>query len=349
MSRDLPPRRSFLLGASAGIAGLALSRVNAAHAAPPEYSTIRSSATPAALPSMPVRQTGSELLSYGYYTAGPEDGRSVVLLHDFGYDIHSYFDVAQLLAAQGMRVLVPHLRGHGTTRFIDAATLRSGQQAAMGSDAIRLIDALHIPEAVFAGFGWGARAACVAAVLKPTRCVGVVSVGGYQIDNPARAAAPLPPQEEARLWHQYYFQTERGRAGLEANRRAIARLLWQTNSPALHFDEATFERAAASFDNPDYVDVVIHAFRHGLGNAPGDPQYDALDKKLALVPAITSPAITLDGTASGVAPVRDPGAGFSGPHSHRRIPGAGHNLPQEAPRAFADAVAELVRNGKWRT
>jgi pimeloyl-ACP methyl ester carboxylesterase len=349
VSQDTPSRRSFLIGASAGIAGIALTRIGSAHAAPPSYGTIKQTTKPVALPRLPVRQIGSEVMDFGYYSAGPEGGRPVVLLHDFGYDIHSYAEVAQLLAAQGMRVLVPHLRGHGTTRFLNAATPRSGQQAALGSDAIRLIDTLHIPEAVFAGFGFGARAACAAAVLKPTRCVGVVAVNGYQVDDPARAAEPLPPQEEARLWHEYYFQTERGRAGLEANRRAIARLLWQHNSPSWRFDEAIFERAAASFDNPDYVDVVIHAFRHRLGNAAGDPQFDALEKKLALQTAITSPAITLEGTASGVQPLRDPGAGFAGPHSHRRIAGAGHNLPQEAPHAFADVVAQLVHNGKWRT
>lgn len=349
MSPKLPSRRRFLLAASAGVAGFALEGIPAAGAAP----AVRHSAprkAPKTLPRLPVQQVKTDLLNIGYHTAGPEEGRTVVLLHDFGYDIHSYAEVAKLLAAEGFHVLVPYLRGHGTTRFKDAATPRSGQQAALGSDAIALMDALHIPEAVFAGFGWGARAACVAALLKPTRCVGVVSVNGYPIDDIAKAGSPLSAQTETSLSHQYYyFQTERGRAQLEANRRDIARILWKDNSPAWRFDDAVFERAAEAFDNPDFVDVVIHSYRHRLGRVAGDPQYDEAEKKIAAQPVIAVPSITLEGTASGVAPARDTADKFSGPYSHHPISGAGHNLPQEAPKAFADAVTELVRKGKWRT
>jgi pimeloyl-ACP methyl ester carboxylesterase len=299
-----------------------------------------------------VRQVHTDLLDIGYHESGPAQGRPVILLHGFPYDIHSYVEVAPILAARGYRVIVPHLRGHGTTRFVSAETPRSGQQAAIGQDVIALMDALHIPEAVLAGYDWGGRAACVTAALRPSRCVGLVSVNGYLIQDIAKAGAPLAQKVEWGLWYQYYFQTERGRAGLAANRRDLARILWQNNSPTWQFDEATFLRAAQAFDNPDYVDVVIHSYRHRLGLATGDPQYDEAEKKLALTPPITVPAITLDGTADGVVPATDgtaSAARFTGPRIHRQVPGVGHNLPQEAPVAFADAVSELVRNGKWRT
>jgi pimeloyl-ACP methyl ester carboxylesterase len=344
MSENLSDRRRFLLTAAAGATGLALGEPPAAVAATP------TSAGP--LAAMSVRQVKTDLLDIGYHEAGPEDGRPLILLHGFPYDIHSYVEVAPMLAAQGYRVIVPYLRGHGTTRFLDQRTPRSGQQAAIGADVIALMDALHIPEAVLAGYDWGGRAACVVAALRPSRCVGLVAVNGYLIQDIAHAAAPLAAPVEAGLWYQYYFQIERGRVGLAAHRSDIARVLWRTNSPTWRFDDATFERAARAFDNPDYVEVVIHSYRHRLGLAPGYPDYAEAEKKLAMMAPLAVPTITLDGMADGVVPATDgraAAARFSGPRIHRQIPGAGHNLPQEAPGAFADAVAELARTGKWRT
>jgi len=347
-------RRHFLTSSAAGVAALALSDLTPALAATDtvESHVIASNPVRAAATLGPSKQVSTDVLDIGYYEAGPQDGRPVVLLHGFPYDIHSYVEVAPILAAQGMRVIVPHLRGHGSTTFLDKDTPRSGQQAAIGQDLLDLITALHIPEAVFAGYDWGGRAACVAAALKPSRCVGLVSVNSYLIQNIAKAAEPLPAHVEWGLWYQHYFQTERGRAGLQANRREIAQILWKNNSPTWHFDQATFERSAGSFDNPDYVDVVIHSYRHRMGLAPGAADYEEIEKKLAQTPSISVPSITLDGMADGVIAATDgtSSAGrFSGTRVHRQILGVGHNLPQEAPQAFADAVAELVRNGKWRT
>ncbi|SDH78420.1 alpha/beta fold hydrolase [Pseudomonas abietaniphila] len=346
-------RRHFLTSSAAGVAAFALSDLTPAMAAyePVEKkAAVKSSGTAAALG--PIKQVTTDVLDIGYYEAGPEDGRPVVLLHGFPYDIHSYVEVAPILAAQGMRVIVPHLRGHGSTTFLDKDTPRSGQQAAIGQDVLDLITALHIPEAVFAGFGWGGRAACVAAALKPSRCVGLVSVNSYLIQDIAKASEPLSAQVEWGLWYQHYFQTARGRAGLQANRREMARLLWKSNSPTWRFDDATFERSAASFDNPDYVDVVIHSYRHRMGLAPGAADYEEIEKKLAQNPPISARTITLDGMADGVIAATDgtsSAAHFIGTREHRQIPDVGHNLPQEAPQAFADAVAALVRSGKWRT
>lgn len=346
-------RRRFLLGSAIGIAGVPVAGAgHAAHTAQANSGIIAPRQPSGPLPTLSIRQVKTDLLDIGYHAAGPEDGRPVILLHGYPYDIHSYVDVAPMLAAQGYRVIVPHLRGHGSTRFLDPATPRSGQQAAIGQDVLDLMDALHIPEAVLAGYDWGGRAACVAAALRPSRCVGLVSVNSYLIQDIAHADAPLPASVEAGLWYQFYFQTERGRAGLTAHRRDIARVLWEHNSPLWKFNDATFARAAAAFDHPDYVDVVIHSYRHRLGLAPGYPEYEAIERKLAALPAIASPTITLDGVADGVIAATDGSAAaarFSGPRQHRRIPGAGHNLPQEAPQAFADAVAELARNGKWRS
>lgn len=348
-------RRRFLLSAAASAAAMTLADMVPAMAADTPASSTQSAGKPASgkpLTRFPIKQVSTDVLDVGYYEAGPEDGRPILLLHGFPYDIHSYVDVAPMLVAHGFRVIVPHLRGHGTTRFLDKDTPHSGQQGALGQDVLDLMNALHIPEAVLAGYDWGGRAACVAAALKPTRVVGVVSVNSYLIQNIAKATDPLPAKIEHGLWYQYYFQTERGRAGLEANRRDIARILWKNNSPTWQFDDATFERAAEAFDNPDYVDVVIHNYRHRLGLAPGVPDYEEIEKKLALIPPITVPTITLDGVADGVIPATDgtsQAARFTGPRIHRQIPGVGHNLPQEAPQAFADACAELVRNGKWRT
>jgi pimeloyl-ACP methyl ester carboxylesterase len=285
------------------------------------------------------------VLDVGYHDIGASDGPPVLLLHGFPYDIHSYVDVAPMLAARGCRVIVPHLRGHGTTRFLDSATPRSGQQASIGADVIALMDALKLPRAVVAGYDWGGRAACVAAARWPERCTGLVSVNSYLIQDIAKAALPLPAKIESGLWYQYYFQTERGRAGLTANRRDIARILWTRNSPTWHFDDATFDRSADAFDNPDYVDVVIHSYRHRLGLAAGYPPYEDLEKRLAAQPAITVPTITLDGDADGVVPATDgksTAAKFAGERQHRVIPNVGHNLPQEDPTAFAAAVWELA-------
>jgi pimeloyl-ACP methyl ester carboxylesterase len=294
----------------------------------------------------PLRHIDAGVLDVAYHEQGPADGPAVMLLHGFPYDIHSYVDVAPQLAAQGCRVIVPYLRGYGPTRFRDKATPRSGEQAAMGADLVALLDALGIARAVFAGYDWGGRAACVGAALWPDRCIGLVSVNGYLIQDIARAMVPAAPEREVALWYQYYFQLERGRAGLAANRRGIARILWEQWSPNWLFDEATLERTALAHDNPDYVDVVIHSYRHRFGLADGDPQYADIQRRLAALPAITVPAITLDGDGDGVAPATDGTAQamrFSGRRVHRVIPGAGHNLPQEEPEAFAAAVMELIR------
>jgi len=293
----------------------------------------------------PLRQVEAGVLNIGYYEAGPADGPVVMLLHGFPYDIHAYIDVAPMLAAGGCRVIVPYLRGYGPTRFRDAATPRSGEQAAIGADLMALMDALAIPRAVFAGYDWGGRAACVGAALWSERCTGLVSVNGYLIQDIARAMRPAAPEREVPLWYQYYFQLERGRAGLEANRRDLARLLWKQWSPTWNFDDATFDRTALAYDNPDYVDVVIHSYRHRFGLAEGDPHYADLQRRLSALPAITVPAITLDAAADGVVPATDGtahAAKFTDRRAHRVIPHVGHNLPQEAPDAFVAAVMELI-------
>jgi len=294
----------------------------------------------------PVRSVRAGVLEIGYYELGPLGGPPVLLLHGFPYDVHSYIEVAPLLAARGNRVIVPHLRGHGPTRFLDDATPRSGQQGALGVDTIAFMDALGIERAVLAGYDWGGRAACVVAALWPERCTGLVSGNGYLIQDIAHAETPIAAKVEHALWYQYYFTTERGKAGLAAHRDDIARILWTNNSPTWHFDNATFERSAAAFDNRDYVDVVIHSYRHRLGLAPGYPQYADVEAKLAALPVITVPSVTLDGEADGVVPATDghsSAAKFSGKRVHRQVPNVGHNLPQEAPRVFADAVTEVSK------
>jgi len=294
----------------------------------------------------PLRQIDAGVLNVAWYEEGPMDGPVAVLLHGFPYDIHSYVDVVPLLAAGGCRVIVPYLRGFGPTRFLDAATPRSGEQAAIGADLKALMDALGVGGAVLAGYDWGGRAANVVAALWPERCTGLVSANSYQIQDIAKAMLPLNPEREVALWYQYYFQLERGRAGLAANRREIARLLWRQWSPHWQFDRVTFDRTALAHDNPDYVDVVIHSYRHRFGLAAGDPRYAELQRRLAALPAITVPAITLDGDADGVVPSTDGTASatkFSGGRTHRVIPRAGHNLPQEEPEAFAAAVMELIK------
>jgi pimeloyl-ACP methyl ester carboxylesterase len=294
----------------------------------------------------PLKQVDAGVLSIGYAEAGPANGSPVILLHGWPYDIHDYIDVAPLLAAQGYRVIIPHLRGHGSTRFLDPATPRAGQQAAIGVDVVALMDALNIPAAVLAGYDWGGRAACIVAALWPKRCAGLVSVNDYLIQDIAHAGNPLPPKLEWGIWTQFYFATERGRAGLAANRNDIARLLWTNENPTWRYEDAAFQRSAASWDNPDYVDVVIHSYRHRLGLAPGYPQYADVEAKLAALPVITVPAVTLDGEANGVIPASDgrsSAANFSGRRIHHRVPNAGHALPQQAPKVFADAVVEVSK------
>jgi len=294
----------------------------------------------------PLRSVDAGVLNIAYYEDGPADGPPVVLLHGFPYDIHSYVDVAPMLATKGCRVIVPYLRGYGATRFLEQAAPRSGEQAAIGADLIALLDALGISRAVFAGYDWGGRAACVGAALWPERCAGLVSVNGYLIQDIAHAMAPAKPLREVAYWYQYYFQIERGRAGLAANRQEIARILWKQWSPNWQFDDAIFARTAVAFDNPDFVDVAIHSYRHRYGLADGDPKYAELERRLAAQPAIAAPAITLDGEADGVVPASDGGAHsakFANRRAHRTIPRAGHNLPQEEPEAFADAVMDLIK------
>jgi pimeloyl-ACP methyl ester carboxylesterase len=292
-----------------------------------------------------VSQIDAGVLNVGYVDAGPAEGPAVVLLHGWPYDIHSYVDVVPLLTAAGHRVIVPHLRGYGTTRFLSGDAARNGEQAALADDAVALMDALGIDNAVVAGFDWGARTANIVAALWPERVSGLVSVSGYLIGSQAAGQIPLPPETELQWWYQYYFATERGRAGYAKYRNEFAKLIWRTASPKWNFDDATFERSASSFDNPDHVEIVIHNYRWRLGLADGEAKYDELEKRLAEAPVISVPTITLEGDANG-APHPEPSAyaaRFSGAYSHRTIEGGiGHNLPQEAPEAFADAVLEVA-------
>jgi pimeloyl-ACP methyl ester carboxylesterase len=292
----------------------------------------------------PLKQIDAGLLSVGYAEAGPPAGPAVLLLHGWPYDIHSFVDVAPILASSGYRVIVPYLRGYGTTRFLSGGTVRNGQQSSVALDAIALIDALKIERAIIGGFDWGARTADIMAALWPERCRGLVSVSGYLIGNPASGSTPLPPPAEFQWWYQFYFATERGRAGYEKYRRDFARLIWQQASPKWNFDDATFGRSAAAFDNPDHVAIVVHNYRWRLGLAEGETRYDDLERRLAPGPAITVPSITLEGDANG-APHGDPttyAVKFSGRYEHRTITGGiGHNLPQEAPEAFAKAIIDV--------
>jgi len=294
----------------------------------------------------PLQHVRAGVLDVAFHAAGPRDGPPVFLMHGFPYDVQAYAEVAPQLAALGCRVIVPYLRGFGPTRFLSPATPRSGEQAALGADLRALMDALAVPRAVLAGYDWGGRAACVVAALWPERCAGLVSLNSYNIQDIARALVPDVPGNEHRLWYQYYFHSERGRAGLAQDRRALCRLLWQLWSPSWRFDEATFERSAAAFDNPDFVDVVIHSYRHRFGLVPGDPALADIEARLARQPPITVPAITFDGIDDGVRPPADAAQHarhFTGPRVHRHVSGAGHNLPQEMPQVFAEAVMELVR------
>ena len=293
----------------------------------------------------PLNQTKAGVLNIGYAEVGPAAGTPVVLLHGWPYDIHSYLDVAPLLASRGYRVIVPHLRGYGTTRFLSDETPRNGQQAALAVDIIALMDALGIEKPVIGGYDWGARTANIIAALWPERCKAMVSVSGYLIGSQEANRMPLPPQAELQWWYQYYFATERGRAGYEKYRHDFAKLIWHLASPKWQFDDATFDRSAASFDNPDHVAITIHNYRWRLGLADGERKYDDLETRLAQAPVISVPTITLEGDANG-APHPDPSAyarKFSGRYAHRTIEGGiGHNLPQEAPRAFAEAIVDVA-------
>jgi pimeloyl-ACP methyl ester carboxylesterase len=295
-----------------------------------------------------LKQIDAGVLNVGYAEDGPANGPAVVLLHGWPYDIYSYVDVAPLLASAGYRVIVPYLRGYGTTQFLSSDTARNGQPAALAVDTIALMDALHIEKAIVAGFDWGARTANILAALWPQRCKATVSVSGYLIGSQASNKRPLPPQAELAWWYQFYFATERGRIGYEEYRHDFNKLIWQLASPKWHFDDAIFERTAAAFNNPDHVSIVIHNYRWRLGLAEGESQYDDLEQRLAAGPVITVPTITVEGDANG-APHPDSGSyvnKFSGKYAHRIIEGGvGHNLPQEAPQAFAQAVADVAGFG----
>ena len=308
----------------------------------------RSPPTPGVLPLLPVKQVDAGVLDVGYADAGPADGPAVLLLHGWPYDIHSYAEVSTKLAAARYHVVIPYLRGYGTTRFLSGETTRNGEQAALAVDAIALLDALEIERAIVGGFDWGARTANIVAAVWPERCVGHVSVSGYLIGSQAAGTVPLPPEAERQWWYQYYFATERGRVGYEKYTREFARLIWRTASPKWEFDDATFERSAVALANPDHVAIAIDNYRWRLGLTESETDYAELEKQLVEAPTIGVPTITLEGDANG-APHPDPSAyasKFSGPYEHRTIEGGiGHNLPQEAPDAFADAVLEVGRTG----
>ncbi|MFJ6217208.1 alpha/beta fold hydrolase [Streptomyces sp. NPDC092296] len=347
-------RRTF--GKALGLgAGAAATSLTGTQGLPTASAAPRSGAgTPIAPTAHPGRHTSfaslkqvkAGLLDVGYAEAGPAHGPVVICLHGWPYDIHSYVDVAPLLAAQGYRVIVPYLRGHGTTRFLSSRTFRNAQQSVIALDIIALLDALKIEKAVLAGFDWGSRTADIIAALRPERCKALVSVSGYLVTNLAANLQPLAPQAEYAWWYQYYFATERGRLAMEdrTKRHDLARLVWSTVSPTWQFSDATFERTARAFDNPDYVAIVIHNYRWRLSLAAGERRYDALEKRLAARPAITVPTITLDAERD---PFTAPGNGssyrdrFTGAYDHRTLPGIGHNVPQEAPTAFAQAVIDV--------
>src|SRR5436190_2591398 len=293
----------------------------------------------------PLKQINAGVLNVGYAEAGPANGPVVVLLHGWPYDIHSFVDVAPTLAGAGYRVLVPYLRGYGTTRFLSSETVRNGQPTALAVDLKDFLDAVKIEKPILAGFDWGARSANIFAALWPERSKAMVSVSGYLIGNQEAGRMPLPPQAEFEWWYQFYFATDRGRAGYEKYRREFSKLIWQIASPKWEFDDATFNRSAAAFDNPDHVNIVIHNYRWRIGLAEGEPKYAELEKRLAQSPIITVPTITMEGDANG-APHPDPSAyapKFAGKYAHRNITGGiGHNLPQEAPQAFAQAVVDVA-------
>jgi pimeloyl-ACP methyl ester carboxylesterase len=292
----------------------------------------------------PIKQIDAGLLNVGYAEMGPANGPEVILLHGWPYDIHSYENVAPMLASAGYKVIIPYLRGYGTTRFLSSETLRNGQQSVIAYDIIKLMDALKIKNAIIGGFDWGARTANIMAALWPERCKGIVSVSGYLIGNQQLGKIPLPPKAELEWWYQYYFATDRGKAGYEKYTSDFAKLIWQIASPKWNFDDKTFDRTAAAFNNPDHVSIVIHNYRWRLGLADGEAKFDEFEKRLAEAPVITVPAITLEGDANGAPHPNESSYAkkFSGKYSHKTLTGGiGHNLPQEAPKAFADAVIEV--------
>jgi pimeloyl-ACP methyl ester carboxylesterase len=336
-------RRRFFGAAVMTIAAAELAMIGSADA---QSNTIKPVKPGTNTPLATLKQIDAGVLNVGYAEAGPANGPPVILLHGWPYDIYSFVDVTPLLASAGYRVIVPYLRGYGTTRFLSPDAFRNGQPSALAADVPALMDALNIKKAILAGFDWGARTANIVGVLWPERCKAMVSVSGYLIGNQEAGKLPLPPKAELQWWYQYYFATERGRVGYDKYRHDFAKLIWQIASPQWKFDDATFDRSAASFDNPDHVAIVIHNYRWRLALAQGEPRYDDLEKRLAEAPAITVPAITLEGDANG-APHVDSSAyvkKFSGRYAHRTITGGiGHNLPQEAPQAFAQAVIDVDR------
>jgi pimeloyl-ACP methyl ester carboxylesterase len=337
-------RREFLQAAAWGVAAAPLVLDSAAQAQP---ATSKPTSPPSISSSFAsLKQINAGILNVEYAEDGPVGGPAVILLHGWPYDIHSFVDVAPLLAKAGYRVIVPHLRGYGTTRFLSGDAIRNGEPAAFAVDIIALMDALEIDKAVMGAFDWGARTANIMAALWPERVKAMVSVSGYLIGSQEAGKVPLPPKVELQWWYQYYFATERGRAGYDKNRHDFAKLIWQLASPKWNFDDATFARSAASLDNPDHVDITIHNYRWRLGLADGEPRYVELEKRLAETPVISVPTITIEGDANG-APHPDPTSyanRFSGKYLHRTIGGGvGHNPPQEAPQAFADAVLEAAR------
>ncbi|WP_033347428.1 alpha/beta fold hydrolase [Kitasatospora aureofaciens] len=345
-------RRSFhrTLGFGAGAAALSLTGlqgVAGATPAPAGPALVVPTVTPGTHTSFPVlKQVTAGLLDVGYAELGPADGPVVLCLHGWPYDIHSFVDVAPLLADLGYRVIVPHLRGHGSTRFLSPRTFRNGQQAAVAQDAVALLDVLRIDRAVVAGFDWGSRTGDILAALWPQRVKALVSVSGYLITNRDSQLKPIAPAGEHTWWYQYYFATERGAAALRDKglRRELARFVWQSVSPAWNFDDATFERTAAAFDNPDYAAVVLHNYRWRLSIADGERRYDHDEHLLARKPTIGVPTVTLDPALDPFTPAPGDGSGyramFTGPYEHRTLPGIGHNVPQEAPTAFAQAVVD---------
>jgi pimeloyl-ACP methyl ester carboxylesterase len=339
-------RRRFLGLATIGVAGAGLGMIGSANAESTKTKSTNGHKTKAGTNTSfaPLKQIDAGLLNIGYAEAGPETGPPVILLHGWPYDIYSYVDVAPLLATKAYRVIVPYLRGYGTTHFLSPDTVRNGQPSVVALDITALMDALKIEKATIAGFDWGARTANIIAALWPERCKAMVSVSGYLIGSQESGKIPLPPKAEFEWWYQFYFATERGRAGYDKNRHDFAKLIWQQASPKWHFDDGTYERSAQAFNNPDHVEIVIHNYRWRQGLAEGESKYDDLEKRLAESPVITVPTITMEGDANG-APHPDPGAyakKFSGKYAHRDINGGiGHNLPQEAPEAFAKAVIDV--------